>query len=279
MSNIPHSLGGLFSRPDVRDYVAKSTLTTEFPETFYLTNMPKVKDQGQVGSCVAHSCALVTEYFNEKETGKFTRMSTAYIYGNRLLSLHKGYGMYTRDALKTLSIYGNVPYESLPGNVEVPEALDLYEKNAEKLETEGIPYVIQSYYKLKDVNAMKAHLLTGNPIVFAMYWFDDIKIISGVMNTAEVKTKKTGAHCMVIYGWNSTGWLVQNSWSSNWAKKGRCIIPYSVSLYECWGVTDAPAPEGLDIKKPFKTKFGKCLAKLFNKVITWFYNLFHRGNT
>ena len=56
-------LGALFSKPDVRDYVA-TTKMEEFPDAFEL-KLPKVKNQGTVGSCVAHALSTVVEYFNK----------------------------------------------------------------------------------------------------------------------------------------------------------------------------------------------------------------------
>lgn len=275
MSTTTHSLGGLFSKPDLRDYVGSAPFA-EFPQSFTIENMPPVKNQGAVGSCVAHACATATEYFNEKETGTFTKMSTGYIYGNRLLSLHKGTGMYTRDAIKTLAKYGNVPYDVFPHNVEMPYAAELFEKSADELEPIGTNYVIKQYYRLNDEGSMKTHLLTGNPIIFAMKWYDDIKVKNGVMITNQITSKNTGGHCMVIYGWNETGWLVQNSWSARWGKKGRCVIPYNVVIREAWGITDAESVPGLEIKKPFKTPIGRFIAKVLNKIISWFYNLYDK---
>ena len=69
-----HSFGSLFSVPDLRDYKA-TTAEQSFPEEFNL-EMPAVKNQGSVGSCVAHSLSTATEYFNKKETGIDLKMST-----------------------------------------------------------------------------------------------------------------------------------------------------------------------------------------------------------
>lgn len=263
--------GSLFSIPDLRDYVAKSSVN-EFPETFELS-MPEVKNQGAVGSCVAHSLATATEYFNTKETNTTIKMSTGYIYGNRLLSTHKGTGMYTRDAIKTLAKFGNVPYEDFPYNVEVPYAIEKFEAEADELEEKGLNYKVASYFKLNDDNAIKSHLLDGNPVIFAMKWFDDIKIEKGVMVTNEITSTKTGGHCMVIYGWNETGWLVQNSWGKTWGKKGRFTLPYNVSRKETWGIVDAKSDSSLILEKPFKSKVGAFFAKVIHKVISWGYNL------
>ena len=275
MTEKTHSLGSLFSIPDLRDYKASASMTKEIPASFVL-KMPDVKNQGSVGSCVAHAVATVTEYYSKKETGKRVKMSTGYIYGNRLLSLHKGSGMYTRDAIKTMTKYGDVTYEEFPHNVEVPYAIELFEQESAKLEEAGLNYKFASYFKLKDELAIKEHILDGNPVIFSMYWFDDIKIKDGVMQTAAVKTKKTGGHCMVIYGWNETGWLVQNSWGKYWGKNGRVTIPYSVPTKEFWGVLDAASDSSLILEKPFKTKFGAVVAKALHKVVSWGYNIYYK---
>ena len=267
--------GSLFSLPDLRDYVA-TTQKTAFPEDFELGVMPEVKSQGSVGSCVAHALSILTEYFNEKETGKFTKMSTGYIYGNRTLSAYKGEGMITRDAIKTLSKYGNVSYEKFPNNIEVPDAIEEYEKVADSLESVGTPYRIQSYFRLNTDEDIKAHLMDGNLVVFAMYWYDDIKIVDGVMVTDQVKTSKTGGHCMVIYGWNERGWLVQNSWGSDWGDGGRFVLPYNVSKKETWGTVDYKSDSTLDVTKPFNSNVGKAFAKCLHNICKFFHNLFNK---
>lgn len=261
--------GALFSKPDVRDYVAKTTLS-EFPKEFEL-KMPKVKNQKSVGSCVAHSLSTVVEYFNKQETGKYTEMSTGYIYGNRRLSLHKGSGMYTRDAIHTAVKYGDVPNSYFPVNIEVPEAIEEFENKVDGIEKTGYYFKFAEYFKLKDENSIKTCLMENGPVVFAMPWYDDIVIKDGVMQTKCVKTAKTGGHCMVIYGWNETGWKVQNSWGSYWGNKGRVVIPYDVTLREVWGIKDAPGDGSLVLDKPFKTKFGEFLAKILNKILLLFH--------
>lgn len=276
MNNVQNqACGSLFSVPDLRDYVAKSPIH-EFPESFELS-MPEVKSQGSVGSCVAHSLATAAEYFNTKETSTNLKLSTGYIYGNRLLSAHKGSGMYTRDAIKTMTKFGDVPYEDFPHNVEVPYAIELFDDAPKELVEVGLNYKFASYFKLKDDAAIKSHLMDNNPVIFSMKWFDDIKIEDGIMITKEVTSKKTGGHCMVIYGWNETGWLVQNSWGTWWGNKGRFVLPYNISRKETWGVLDAKSDSSLILEKPFKSNVGAFFAKIIHKVISWFYNIFNRN--
>lgn len=280
MEELKYKLGSLFSIPDVRDYIAHSNKPDEeIPKEFTLDSLPSVKNQGAVGSCVAHAIALVAEYYARKETGKKTKMSTGYIYGNRLFTTHKGSGMYLRDALKTMTKFGDVPYEYFPDNVEVPYAIELFEQKVEEIEPLGYNFKFKAYYKLTTEKGIKTHLLSGNPVIMAMPWYDDIKIVDGVMVTKQVKTKKTGGHCMVIVGWDETGWLVQNSWGSLWGKRGRFTLPYDVVIRETWGPTDAEPGDEVTIKKPFSTPCGRILATIINKAISWFYNLTHKKET
>lgn len=262
--------GALFSKPDVRDYVATTTLT-EFPKEFEL-DMPRVKNQGAVGSCVAHALSTIVEYFNQKEMGWYTEMSTGYIYGNRRLSAHKGKGMYTRDAINTVTKYGDVPQEYYPLNVEVPNAIENFETRVNEIEEKGYYFKFAEYFKLKDEQSIKTSLMENGPVAFAMPWYDDIEVKDGVMQTKCVKTAKTGGHCMVIYGWNETGWKVQNSWGNSWGKGGRVVIPYDVTLREVWGIKDADSNGSLILKKPFRTKLGEFIAKILNKILVLFYH-------
>ncbi len=264
-------LGALFSKPDVRDYTATTQLS-EFPEEFEL-NLPKVKSQGPIGSCVAHALSTVVEYFNENETGEYEEMSTGYIYGNRRFSLYKGKGMYTRDAIYTVVKYGDVPNAYFPVNVEVPYAIYKFENEVDKIEVAGYQFKFCEYFKLNNEAAIKTSIMENGPAIVTMSWFDDIKIEDGVMITEEVKTAKTGGHCMVIYGWNKTGWKVRNSWGPWWGSSGNVVIPYGTTFKEVWGIKDAEATSNLILKKPFKTKFGEKVAKFLNYIIGFFYNL------
>lgn len=266
--------GALFSKPDVRDYTA-STKLSDFPIEFEL-DMPKIKNQGSVGSCVAHALSTVVEYFNEKETGKYEEMSTGYIYGNRRLSLHMGSGMYMRDAVCTVAKYGDVPNSYFPVNIEVPYAIEKFEKEFDNIHSFGYQFRFAEYFKLKDEFAIKASIMENGPVVMSMYWFDDIKIRDGVMYTNGVKTRNTGGHCMVIYGWNEIGWKVQNSWGRGFGDDGNVIIPYNVRMKETWGIKDAEFTGNLTIYKPFKTKLGEKIAKILNYIASIMYNMFHK---
>ena len=266
-SNFVPTTGAIFSPKDVRDYQAVYTAAAvEFPKEFEL-KMVRVKNQGFVGSCVAHSLSEVIEYFNNKQKNDNTEMSVGYIYGNRETSFHKGSGMVTRDALKAIMKYGDVPKKDFPHNIEVPYVINEYEKVKDNLFEKSYPYRISSYAKLNSDNDVKQALMKNGPVVMAMDWYNDMKVKNGVLTTE--KKGVAGGHCMVIYGWNEQGWKVQNSWGEYWGNNGCCIIPYDIEIREKWAVIDNII-EDMDIVKPFSFNFGKIIAIILN----WILNLF-----
>ena len=234
--NYHKGFGAIKSPKDVRDYRAVCAVaSSSFPEEFELS-MPEVKDQGSVGSCVAHSIATVVEYFSRKQGDDDRTMSTGYIYGNRLNSTHSGAGMIIRHAIAETCVYGTVPNEFFPYNVEVPVAIQIFQNKAVELYPHSYPNRLTSYYRLNNDNDIKASLMQNGPVVFAMEWFSDIAVENGIITTNEVASDSH--HCMVIYGWNKDGWKIQNSWGVDWANNGRAILPYNVSKNEVWGVVD-----------------------------------------
>jgi hypothetical protein len=99
--------GAIFSKKDFRDYQLINKYF-HFPQSFQLKDWDKmkIKNQGSVGSCVAHALSTVIEYYNHIQIQDNFEISTGYIYGNRILSLYKDSGMITRDALATIKNYG-----------------------------------------------------------------------------------------------------------------------------------------------------------------------------
>jgi len=259
--------GAIFSGVDVRDYKMVCTATAyDFPEEFELETV-RIKNQGAVGSCVAHALSSIIEYYNATQRGDKTEMSTGYIYGNRSNSEHKDSGMIMRDALDVVKKYGDVPKEHFPQNVETPMALKLYERKADELYDIGRPNRISEYCRINTVTAAKLALSAGVPLLMAMEWYADMHLEDGVLKTNY--SGYEGGHCMFIYGWDERGWKIQNSWGKDWGINGTFILPYEIGMAECWAVLD-DIIEGACVKKPFSSKIGKFFAKIINAVCNVF---------
>lgn len=230
------SFGAILSPKDVRDYRGVCAVSEDaFPEEFELA-MPKVKSQGQVGSCVAHSLASTIEYFNSVQGDSTDEISPGFIYGNRAEKDYTGIGLVVSQALNRVTKCGSVSTTLFNDHVEVPEMQNIVKSRIMELLPEAFPNRITSYFRLYDDAAIKASLMQNGPVVFAMTWFEDIKLVRGVINTAG--KRGNSAHAMVIYGWDKTGWKIQNSWGTSWGNGGRAILPYSVPRSETWGIID-----------------------------------------
>ena len=269
--NIKFSTGALFSPIDVRDYkLAFTNNESEFPEEFEL-QMCKVKNQAEIGSCVAHSIAEIIEYFNMKQNNDNAQMSTNYIYGNRIGMNYDGPGMYTRKAIANACKYGTVYESECPGNTEVPNVIEEFKKIKDELYEKGVPHRFSSYYSVNTKNEIKTALMNNGPVIFAMPWYDDIVVIDGEIQTSQ--QSDAGGHCMVIYGWNKTGWKIMNSWGIGWAHNGKAILPYNIKIREAYGIIDTiVGVDNVSIKKPYNSSVGKWIAKVLN----WILNLFHK---
>jgi C1A family cysteine protease len=256
--------GALVSKKDVRDYrISCASAPTEFPKEFEL-KMPKVKFQGSVSSCVAHAISTTVEYFNSLQENDNEEMSVGYIYGNRTNTNHTGSGMYVREAIAATCKYGDVKHTLFPYNEEVPEIIEKFNAVSKELFEKGEPNRFTSYYRLYTADEIKTSLMKNGPVVFAMPWYKDIRIINDAIITSQ--DTDAGYHCMVIYGWDERGWKIQNSWSEQWANNGRAILPYDVKIAEAWGVIDTLTRTDLEVIKPYNSKTGKIFAKIINAV-------------
>lgn len=268
------TFGAVKSLIDIRDFKLKRPATAvEFPESFTLP-MCKVKSQGYVGSCVAHSLAEIAEYHNKKQKNEEKLMSVGFIYGDRRNSTWKNSGMYTRDALSNMVNYGTVYYEDFPYNKETPEIIELFNKNFDKLEKAAYPNRFSSYFKVSSDYDIKYALMNYGPVAIIVDWYSDIKVnAQGILQTKQEDKNKSGCHCMVIYGWDADGWKIMNSWGTGWGKAGTAVYPYALKKLETWGITDNIIEDDSDIIKP---NFRRTFAKIFAKVLNWFLNIFQK---
>ena len=271
------AFGAIGSDPDIRDYrIATTTIKatkTNFPNEFELA-MPAIKNQGSVGSCVAHSLATIIEYYNKKQHNEDAEMSVGYIYGNREATDYQGAGMITRNAIANVCVDGDVPNTMFPFNEEVPEIIEKVKAAKDNLEESAFPFRFTSYLKVQTVDEIKTALMKGCPVAFAITWYKGATVKNGILSTDFAE--KSGGHCMVIYGWDERGWKFQNSWGSKWGDDGCAILPYDYQINEAYCVIDEFVGD-IDIKKPFKakTKFGKWLVRSLNKIYCFFYRIWY----
>jgi len=238
-------LGAIPSPEDKRDYsLAKITaLKHEFPDKFEIPYHGEIKNQGQIGSCVAHSLAYTREITEERQTGALKQFSVGYIYGNRkgtLGELLGKEGMIPRDALKNLQKYGDVLYEDFPINDKYPVVKELIQKNTGYYEKQAEPYRITAYCRLYTVNEVRTALMELGAVTatFPIYPSFYLTGEDGIVQNPESDEQLLGYHQMTVLGWINNRWIVLNSWGENWGDNGRCYIKMDYPVQEYWSITD-----------------------------------------
>lgn len=197
-----YGLGCLPDKIDIRDYKIrkKVAMAVEFPDEYICDGYRKVKSQGSVGSCVAHATAEILEFHNNGR-----KLSTNFLYGiHKKLCGTLGPGMYLRDACKIALQYGDPEYDLCPGNTEVNKVYTIAEEAFDKSEVleSAAKNRIDSFAKLRNASDIKYALMNYGPILAAIDWYSDNKVVNGVINQG---SQKSGGHGIMIYGWNEQG--------------------------------------------------------------------------
>ena len=256
--------GCMPSPHDSRDYTRESVclVSQHIPETYLSTGM-KVLNQGSVGSCVAHACATALGY-GEKLGGNIPHdYSRGFIYGNRRVTDHQGEGMYLRQALKQLNHCGDCEYVDFPYNEVYPKVKARIEADKENLLAKAEPYKIVNYFRCYTDEDVKLALLNQGAVVISIPVYSSFAADCPIPSADDTYR---GGHAMCVVGWDETGWIIQNSWSAAWGKKGLMHLPYKYPINEFWGITVNPT-----VPQPKEEKW---YVKLWKAIWTFFYRHF-----
>lgn len=253
---------------DVRDFkLSKSAVDEHLPVAYIPNCLPPVKNQRSVSSCVAHATSSILEYHDLK-AGRNT-LSTNFIYGiQKQLCGHDGSGMYLRDACKIAKDYGDMLEDDCPGNTEVPECWEIAENavnDANKVTKAG-HFKIKSYFSCSNADDIKRALYKYGPVLGSIKWYRNYECDKdGVLRG--VQKGDYGHHAIMIYGWNATGFLCQNSWGTLWNGNGGFILPYDIPFADAKGFVDA---DDTDLIKPRRGTFVDYIYKIVNYLLNLF---------
>lgn len=266
-----YSFGAIPSPPDPRDYVLATT-SKPLP-TEYILPPVAVKNQGNVGACVAFAVTSSKENEMAGEHGKgYTRLSEGFLYANSkgVSGFYTGVGSFPRQILKQMQKYGTPTYDQYPKYGEKPGFLETVANdiNAEpELLEKANQNRIGRYYRIGlTVDAIKNAIYeTKAPVVFT--WTIRGR---GLVTCDGFLTPRIGnlisRHAMILYGWDDNQEVLygQNSWGEYWGNNGRFKLKYEDAvpdngtregLKEAWAIDTEMPPNELKMKIGSKEYF------------------------
>lgn len=228
------------SLPDARDirlHIVRPSLTPLPPVVDLRPNCPPVYDQGQLGSCVAHSVASALEYDQMKQLFRPFIPSRLFLYYQmRVIENTVPYdsGATIRDGFKAVTNYGYCDEQAWPYSIQnfaVQPPDDCYKQAAPLC---GIVYqrVEQDLDQLKAVLAREYLVCFG----FSVYESFESNAVatSGMVPLPGSGEALIGGHAVALVGYleDQKKFLVRNSWSDQWGGplKGYFLMDYEYVL-------------------------------------------------
>lgn len=223
----------------IKTVAASSDLTSK---------LPKVLDQGNIGSCVAHGTSEAWSYALNKNTNKFLQLSRLQIYYDARVKIgtqNSDSGCQIVDAVNNLMRLGGAeetlwPYKTV--NYRIKPAASIY-TNAKK-------HTVVQAFKVDntDSKSIRLALTNGYPVIVGSLVYNGIMGLNKKNYTLpypKTGERPIGGHCYLITGHDEATQLFRgrNSWSTDWGNKGDFLLPYKYIhngriTEDCWVIVE-----------------------------------------
>lgn len=232
------------SPPDVRDWKVGAIFprVTLPEEVDYRPALFPIRDQGSSDQCAAFAGSAMKEWQERVELNIDEYMSPQFIYTNR--EDPNSAGMYMRDLMKILKEKGDCTEARFPfGTIGMP-SVETY--------IHASMFKIQNFASVNSVEEAKTALFLNGPCIIAFpvynyserfwYQYSDQALLGG--------------HAVCMVGYIKEGFLIRNSWGTDWGQNGYAIMPYEDFgwQWEIYSTIDAksidPTPPPIPIPTP-----------------------------
>jgi C1A family cysteine protease len=189
------------------------------------SKMPKIFQQGDLGSCTAMAGCAAVQYLDPT----FSPSQLFLYYKERQADgdVDQDSGSSLSQCVATLKA-GGVCTEALwPYNIK--RFADLPPKDCSV--DAAIHKVLASEAVAQTLPSMRACLAQGHPFLIGIDVYEsfesEVVAKTGVVPIPNVKTERLlGGHALVVVGYTEAGnWIVRNSWGSDWGCKGYLYLP------------------------------------------------------
>ena len=207
------------------------------PDLYLLGNIPSVRDQGNVGSCVGFAIgynltreALAKNIYSEAFSPTWIYNGARFIEG----TLKEDSGAYPRDALDWILNKGGLlehfwPYNTIQFDPTPPPS---------KFDEEAAKYPVFAYYRITGgIDAICEVIASGNCVCLGIPWYSAWMNPSsnGVLKDVSWWSSVAGGHEVLIYGYDRGTKFFKglNSWGIAWGAGGTFSLPFEA--FDCFG--------------------------------------------
>ena len=197
--------------------------------------MPKIHNQGKLGSCTAQAITISMEY-QLKEQNNAQQLSPLFLYYNErklMGTIKEDSGASLSDGIKAISTWGVCresmwTYSDDMKKYMVKPSKDAYEDAKNYMGLDGIRTSYVSY----SLESIKSRLSRGIPVVFGIYVYPSFESstteASGKVPMPTSKERPLGGHALMFTGYDdeTKEFKFANSWGEKWGDKGFGYLKY-----------------------------------------------------
>ena len=211
--------GVLPSPEDKRDWkiarcmdMPTGSVTEMLPETYTVSWLPPILNQGNVSSCTAFAMSAIFSCIWHKLTGEERDFSKGFLYGNRLETSHTGKGQIMRDVAKSATKHGDLYSSTWENLTEVPEAIKAFEEAYPEFK-EYAKRLVKGYVSIHTKEEAMAFLYKYDIPLFVSTKVSKISSLAAL--------GEDGYHAIICTGYENYAWkgqeyfYNQNSWGAD----------------------------------------------------------------
>ena len=208
-----------------------------------------ILDQGNTGSCVAHSLVMCESIILYNRTNKWVDFDPFVIYGTVNDGDHDGYGMYPCTAIRNCineGFYFKRDFGEKGERPYITNKVREFKNNNPDLVTQAKKYTLTGRATVYNATDVKKSLSLGMPVsaTWDLYSsFLNVKA-NGIVYVPNTRMERCiGRHQMTIIGIKDDKYyIVVNSYGEQYGFKGIYFIPFNYYFTQAFAISDTIIP-------------------------------------